>query len=131
MVYLARQLVTMDQTMFEAALNRSDRRVKSAALAIAHKYEEKYLEDLISNIDSDELLVSQAARYSLVQISNLYLGGKNFVDFGPMITHDRDTKSSIAFLWKAWFGKAVKEGKKCKSIQAIQKSNAKTPAQKK
>ena len=56
---LARQLDSMNEIMFKATLGRSDERIKSAALLIAHKYKTKYLEDIIERVNDDDLLVSQ------------------------------------------------------------------------
>ena len=111
---LARQLDSMNEVMFKATLGRSDERIKSAALLVAHKYKTKYLEDIIERINDEDLLVSQCARHSLVMISGQYCGKNKHVDFGPLPNHSRTTKDSIALLWKIWFEEAEKEAKKSK-----------------
>jgi hypothetical protein len=111
-LFLANQLCRCDEVMLTASLERSDKRVKAAAALAAHKYQEKYVTELVELVSDEDVLVSQCARYSLVQISNLYLGGKNFVDFGPLVIHEEETKTSIGLLWKVWFDKAMREKKK-------------------
>lgn len=98
--------------MFMAALDRNDNRVKAAAALMAYKYREKYVNELIDLVGDSDVFVSQCARYSLVQISNLYLGGRNFVDFGPLAIHDENTKNSVGLLWKVWFDKTLREKQK-------------------
>jgi hypothetical protein len=114
-VYLARQLNQMNETMFKAALDRDDSKVKAAAILIASKYKDKYLEEIIERITDDDIIISQCARRSLIQISNIYIGGREYVDFGPLLNHHSATKNSISILWKVWFEQAKqaqKDGKK-------------------
>ena len=111
-LFLANQLCRCDETLFVASIDRTDKRVKAAAALVAHKYQEKYVTELVDLISDDNLLVSQCARYSLVQISNLYLGGRNFVDFGPLAIHGEETKNSVGLLWKVWFEKTMREKQK-------------------
>lgn len=111
-IYVARQLNQMNEVMFQAALDRGDPKIKAAAMLIAHKYQDKYLNELIERVTDDDIIVNQCARHSLIQISNLYVGGRNYVDFGPMINHHSTTKNSVSTLWKVWFEQAKKSGKK-------------------
>ena len=120
-MYLSRQLCVCDETMFLAALDRNDKRVKAAAALVAYKYQEKYVNELVDLVSDSDLFVSQCARYSLIQVSNLYLGGKNFVDFGPLAIHEEDTKNSVGLLWKVWFEKTMREKQK---IVPLSKSNS-------
>lgn len=111
---LAKQLDSMNEVMFKAALGRNDTRVKAAALLIAHKYKTQYLEELLERIADEDFLVCQCARHSLVRISSQYCGKNKHIDFGPLPNHSPATKDSIVILWKVWFDDAEKTAKKAK-----------------
>lgn len=116
-VYVARQLNQMNEVMFQAAFERDDPKIKAAAMLIACKYKDKYISDLIERITDDDIIVNQCARHSLIQISNLYVGGRSYVDFGPLAHHSSTTKNATSILWKVWFDQAQKNKKTSQPYQ--------------
>ena len=119
---LSKQLETMNEVMFKAALGRNDTKVKSAALLIAHKYKTQYLEELLERIADEDILVSQCARHSLVRLSSHYCGSNKHIDFGPLPNHSPATKDSIVILWKVWFDEEAKKAKESQEEIKIRKT---------
>ena len=118
----------MNESMFRTALDRGDLKIKAAAMLVASKYKDKYLDELIDQTTNEDIIVNQCARHSLIQISNLYIGGRNYVDFGPLMCHHTTTKNAASILWKAWFEQAKlaqKEGKKPQVPQPSSKQKSK------
>lgn len=93
----------MNEKMFTAALERGDTRMRAAAMLAAPKYGDKYVSELVERVGDDDLLVCQCARHSLCVLSNTHLGGKQFVDFGPLPNDHGAAKNTASIMWKVWF----------------------------
>lgn len=127
--------------VYLTALQSSDYRLKAAACLMAYDYGFDYIEDLIDAVSSPEIVLSQAARQSLIRLSNKILCGEeqennkeknskiapkannnkslvktnnlHYVDFGPNIFFMQN-ESLIASqnMWKVWFNeKSAKQSK--------------------
>lgn len=128
---------TNSKKMLMLALQSSDPRFKSAGCLLAHEYNFEFLEDLIENIDSSDIVLSQSARQSLIILSNKAICGSqpkkqekptatatkstavakpqinHYVDFGPHINYmDNVSLNASQIMWKTWFAENVKDCKK-------------------
>lgn len=125
-IAMARQLSSLNEKMFTAALDKGDSRLRAAALLSAVKYKEKYVPELIDRVGDDDVFVCQCSRHSLAVISNMYLGGKQYVDFGPLPNDHAAAKNAASLMWKVWFD----DMKDKKPIQKPAQGKASTTAPK-
>lgn len=130
-VAMARQLTSLNEKMLTAAMDRGDTRLKAAAILSCTKYGDKYVPDLIERVGDGDPYVCQCSRHSLMVISNMYMGGRMYVDFGPLPNDDEVSKNAASIMWKVWFddAKDCMQKQQGKSAAPKQQGKAQAPKQ--